>query len=329
MSELIISTLVKEMKNSFKKTMSYEALLNLLCEPVIESCELQSKNGDQISIDKSKASKIINRNKNGGNLPKTIVNAPVCKHYNEIYQFFEKSVVSILNPNCIDDLIHRLKKCISDDQEIADSNKNDMLDSADKDPSHIFFANVFLYTLTRDNRSHISKIDKNTNKIEERKKKPLPTKTIPDIVKAEEMPYIAALFDAYGQVCGVIKFDASLFPKHLDLQKHYNQQRKYYFAAESLNEEVRDVYGADDGFNTLKDEIYEGTIEVWGEQHQNGLSRLKCVLEQVTQIKIDSCFLTKETEWVTMTVKKGVCHFLVNDGSFEGWVRDDDEQQPV
>lgn len=41
---------------------------------------------------------------------------------------------------------------------------------------------------------------------------------------------------------------------------------------------------------------------------------------------INQCVLSRKTNWIGNFQRKGVCHFLVNDGTIEGWVRDDDGQ---
>lgn len=72
--------------------------------------------------------------------------------------------------------------------------------------------------------------------------------------------------------------------------------------------------------------MLEGVREVWEEDYKNGMTRLRKVLTQAGLVPVAQCWLSKDTYWIGIPQKKDVCHFLVKDGSLEGWVRDDDGQ---
>ena len=93
--------------------------------------------------------------------------------------------------------------------------------------------------------------------------------------------------------------------------------------AESVKEQTKDAYSKDEinPFDQLKQEIYDGIIETWDSEYNNGLERMNKVLSQSVDIKLDACRLVKETDYVTIKAKKGVCHHLVNEDKIKGWVK--------
>lgn len=161
--------------------------------------------------------------------------------------------------------------------------------------------------------------------LEAYKRTPLAEIEIPENEQKYEHEYIKALYEIYGQAERITEFSNELlaiFPKH---QKYYNDQRSYYFAAEAVRRGTRDIYSEESQFQILKDETYEGVKEVWEEQYKNGLVRLRKVLTQASNTRVDKCWLSRDTDWIGNPQKKGVCHFLTNEKRLEGWVRDDDE----
>ena len=105
-----------------------------------------------------------------------------------------------------------------------------------------------------------------------------------------------------------------------------SNERRYYFAAEAVRRGTRDIYKKDDQFNVLKEETFEAVKEIWKRRAYNGLERLSNVLIRAEEIRPDRCWLCRDTDWIGMAQKKGICHFLVNDGKITGWTRSNDEQ---
>lgn len=162
--------------------------------------------------------------------------------------------------------------------------------------------------------------------MEDYKKNPLQTIDVPDSIINEERAYAAALAEFYVQELGDVSFTIERISEHEVQAKHLAEQRRYYFAAEAVRRGTRDIYKQEDQFDVLKEEIHEGVKEVWEEQYTGGLARLRNVLKQAGATQPQRCWLYRDTDWLGLPQKKGVCHFLVNDGSIEGWVRDDDEK---
>jgi len=108
--------------------------------------------------------------------------------------------------------------------------------------------------------------------------------------------------------------------------EHYKRQRKDFYAAESVRQGTRETYGDTDPdqFEVLKEETYDGVIDVWEQKHLNGYIRLNAVLAQATHIRIDRCWLCRDTDWIGNSQRKGVCHILANDGIITKWVNKDE-----
>lgn len=153
---------------------------------------------------------------------------------------------------------------------------------------------------------------------------PVKTITPPQEVAEHEIPYVTELMAAYGEAEGVAEFSRTTLRGHEDKYgEHFNRQRKDFYAAESVRQGTREAYGDTDPdqFEVLKEETYDGVVDVWEQDHRNGFVRLTKVLTQAAQIRIDRCWLCRDTDWIGNSQKKGVCHVLVNDGKIKGWVK--------
>ncbi|MCC0645660.1 hypothetical protein KGF41_15460 [Clostridioides sp. ZZV14-6150] len=174
-----------------------------------------------------------------------------------------------------------------------------------------FLANAYLFSLKRNNVIDGPKaviVD-----LEEYKRNPLVEIEIPETKQQYEHQYIKALYEIYRQAEGIPEFSNELLARYPKHQKHYNDQRSYYFAAEAVRRGTRDIYCEESQFQILKDETYEGVKEVWEEQYKNGLVRLRKVLTQAPNTRVDKCWLSRDTDWIGNPQKKGVCHFLTNE----------------
>lgn len=153
---------------------------------------------------------------------------------------------------------------------------------------------------------------------------PLKTLAPPQEVAEQEIPYVTELLAAYGEAEGVDGFTKDTLKRHEDKYgEHFSRQRKDFYAAESVRQGTREAYGDTDPdqFSVLKEETYDGVVDVWEQDHPSGFIRLNKVLVQAAQIRIDRCWLCRDTDWIGNSQKKGVCHILVNDGKIKGWVR--------
>ncbi len=323
MKELVFATVLAELKTSWGDTVADPDLINLLYDAVAVPVGLTNKNGEPITISKGTASKIVNR-KNGGNPHRSIRSRSTDDRVLvSIEEYFNKNVVKRLLKGSEDDLIERLKAVINDDANIAESKKQELLANAQKNTLALFLANVYLYSLSRNNVFSDGSSTKHITATTELEVIPLPTG-----VTGVEGSYTDALLAAYGQAEGIKDFTVDMldtYPKH---KENFSNQRKYYFAAEAVRRGTRDLYGTKekDQFEVLKDEMYEGVTEVWEDEAKNGLARMRKVMAQATKTSLDKCRICRDTEWVGNSQRKGVCHFLVGENRLKGWVRNDDEQ---
>ena len=157
--------------------------------------------------------------------------------------------------------------------------------------------------------------------------KPLKIITPPDEVAEYELSYISKLMAAYGEAEGIIGFSKETMNQYSKKYgEHYKRQRKDFYAAESVRQGTRETYGDTDPdqFEVLKEETFDGVIEVWEQEHRNGYIRLNAVLAQSALVRIDRCWLCRDTDWIGNSQKKGICHILANDGTIKRWVNSDE-----
>jgi len=152
---------------------------------------------------------------------------------------------------------------------------------------------------------------------------PMPeTLTPPISIESHEIEYIRALLLAYSDAEGITGITReTLCNYHEKYKKSFDRERQHYFSAEAVNRRLRDVFPPDnDQFAALKTEILDGVIEVAeATDHANGFVRLTEVLKHATVVNINGSIVVSLPTWITNKVRKGICHFLVNDGSIR-WV---------
>lgn len=141
-------------------------------------------------------------------------------------------------------------------------------------------------------------------------------------IQSEELPYINELLNVYSEKENIkLKKieDLKNFPKH---KEHLNSQRINYFSVKSIQRFVRDTLIDEKDFDTLKNEVYLGIVDVYNKEgYKTGYDRLTEVLIQATLISTGKSLLDKKLNCVGNGEKKGVCHLLVNDNKLK-WVKD-------
>ena len=328
MSELVFATVIAELKTSWAESISDPEMIELLYDAVALPTGLVNQNGDTITVPKGTASKVVNREV-GGNVRQDIrANSSDQRVLDSIEDYFKKEVVAKLLKGGEDDLIHRLKTIINNDDEIAGDKKNELLALADKKTLAKFLASVYLYSLSRKNvpSGGKTKAAQTESEKEESKKHPLPKMTIPVRIGNKERGYIDALMDVYAESTGEQDFKIKTLDTYPDVKQHFIRQRNDYFAAEAVRRGTRDVYGdnEEEYFQILLDEIYNGIIDVYeSRKHKTGFERLEAVLIEAKGTPVDQCWLSRDTVWIGNSQKKGVCHILINENVLKGWVRND------
>lgn len=318
MRELVFATILAEIKNDFVDEVSDPELIQLLYGGVAYPLGITVG-----KVSKGTASLIVNREPKGRPLKVIRGHCQDEVVKNSIGDYFTKNVIRHFIPGIEDDVIFRLRGIIKD-ANISDSRRNALLQLGKKETFAEFSGQVFLASLLEDNVLTPEKKVQLSAELEEYKRTPLKAIEIPDGIISEERKYTSALVTVYAQAESNANFSLADIEqsKHA---RHFAEQRKYYFAAEAVRRGTRDIYQKEDQFDILKEETFEGVKEVWDEQYASGMARLKSVLKQAGAVHTDRCWLCRDTDWIGITQKKGVCHFLVNDGSIDGWVRDDDE----
>ena len=320
-------------KTSLRDTTANEDVAELLFNAVVIPVDLKNKDNEPFFVTKEVASKLINCKQN---IPTAIRKACVdTKVSKSIHSYFEQTVLSKLMPGLEDDILSKFSITIREDNNIADDMKATLLANAQKNTLAVFLANVFLYTLKIANKDSEKKpvingqtasetTSEQTSDFDTKKRfNALHLLSPPDEVAPQEIPYVAELMAAYGDAVGVVEFSREtliLYPQYSD---NFSRQRKDFYAAESVRRGLRDVYDETepDQFEVLKDETYDGVVDVWEQDYQNGYLRLVQVLAQAVKIRVDRCWLIRDTDWIGNSQKKGVCHVLVNEGRIKGWVK--------
>ena len=325
MDELVLATYMFELKNAFQETISDPDLLELLYDGVADPLGLLNQNKQTISVSPAQASLIVNRRKYGNALKVIRNGASKDEVRASIEGYFKKHIVPRLHKEKTADLLEHLRRIIELDREIAELRRTELLSIADEKTLAKFLGYTYLYVVSRDNVLKEIRL-KTAEEIEEYKKHPLRRLAVPAEVIEEEKKYTDAILAIYAQLekkTAIGEVELTAYPDYLI---HFSEQRENYYLAEAVRRGTRDVYKDEIQFAELKDETYEGVKEVWEEEYKSGMVRLRKVLNQAAQTPVDRCWLSRDTDWIGNSQKKGVCHFLVKDGRLKGWVRDDDEQ---
>ncbi len=148
----------------------------------------------------------------------------------------------------------------------------------------------------------------------------MPTLLTPtDNIESDEMTYITALLEAYSDELGEQIDTVESLKAHNSYFKHFNRQRKDYYSIETIRRFVRDTLTDSQQFEILKEEIYNGIIDVHEQNYLNGFIRLKADLIQATNTNTSKCILDSKFHCIGNSERKGTCHMLVNDNKLR-WV---------
>lgn len=87
------------------------------------------------------------------------------------------------------------------------------------------------------------------------------------------------------------------------------RQREGFFSAQSLKRFARDELLNEDSYDSLKEQIEFGILDVYENEYSSELERVKETTKQANSLSI-SC---EEIKDITIQDKTGMCHELVND----------------
>lgn len=156
----------------------------------------------------------------------------------------------------------------------------------------------------------------------------LPVQLVPQsALESHELPYINALCEVYAE-----KISQEVTPDSIDIlppiyRRHFAEQRKAYYSAESVHRSVREVFAdGEQQFSALKDDAYDGIEPTYyDDSYATGYDRLRAVLEKITSTTLAKSALVNIIGLISNLEKKGICHMLVNDERIRSWVVIDDE----
>ena len=327
MADLVLATVVSELKMSWGTSISNENLINLLYDVVSIPAGLYNKKGETISVSKTVASYIVNRQP-GGN-----VNQQIREHSQDdavlksIPAYFQEKIVSQLLKGSRPDLLHRLTARVKTDSFTSPEKKEKLLSYAKEKKTALFLAGVYLQSLQPPNVLSEEARIKAESKKDDAKCHPLDIGEISDEVGITEKRYTDALKEIYAEQTNMAGFQDDDFANYPSWHRHFIRQRRDYWAAEAIRRGTRDIYGDEEEeyFTILTQEIFDGVIDVWEAPYNYGIDRLRDVLQAAIQTPVNQCWLSKDTVWIGNSQKKGVCHVLVNEGRIDGWVKKDGE----
>lgn len=142
--------------------------------------------------------------------------------------------------------------------------------------------------------------------------------TPPQQHQKNEARYIEQLQNAYADSKTIEKekFRITDFP---DLNQHFIRQRESFYFAESLRTFARDSVPLGT-FEELQNDMLDGVIDTAEEDYNDGLAKLKKVLNESKSVPLDANGLFNV---IRVKDRFGICHQLSNDDKLK-WVEDDE-----
>lgn len=138
---------------------------------------------------------------------------------------------------------------------------------------------------------------------------PSPRGIVPTEIQASESAYIGQLLKLYAIKDGEIYPDAAAALACPEFGTHLRDQRTRFFDSVAFDRFYRDST-PEDYLIAFKEEIYHGVVETHGDDHADGLVRLRQVMRQAAILQL-SGILGKHAG---PQVKQGTCHQFANEG---------------
>jgi DNA-binding winged helix-turn-helix (wHTH) protein len=151
----------------------------------------------------------------------------------------------------------------------------------------------------------------------------LPVKLEPlSTLAPQELPYINALCEVYAEKLNKVVTPDTIDTLDTNLRRHYSEQRKAYYSAESIQRSMREVFAdGEKQFDVLKSDAYDGISDTYlDDRYHTGYERLMAVLDKITNITLNKSSLINVIGLIGNLEKKGICHILVNDDVIKSWV---------
>jgi hypothetical protein len=138
---------------------------------------------------------------------------------------------------------------------------------------------------------------------------PAPRGVVPPSVAPEEAAYLSQLVELYGERDGGTFSSPDAVLQHVTWGGHLRTQRTRYFEAAAFDRYYRDSTPPE-FLVAFKDDVHHGVVDVYGDNHRDGLDRVNKVLAQAAQVSASGVLGTHAGP----AVKQGTCHHFANDG---------------
>ncbi|WP_425058007.1 hypothetical protein SCACP_26030 [Sporomusa carbonis] len=338
MVRLCFGTYATILKNAVREPNNQTSVTELLLGLITDNENITNQQGEPFVVTDKIASDLF-----GLKIPmrKKIIAASSSKKIMEAARdYFEDVVVPEIIPDLISDLLAKLCELITSDKDVPKQKQDEFIALATVESLPDFLSSVFLYALKKPNKQQLdnnlvkagsdnSTVFDDAQKLMalfEKFKQIHPTRLIPpDNIDLHEMVYVKELLAAYADAEGLAELPKEVLEKYPRYKSDFERRRKDYYAAETIRRGSRDVFGNldPDQFDILKEETYDGIIDVYSIDYPHGFERLNRVMSQAAVIRVDKCLLSRLPDWIGSSEKKGVCHILVNDGKLKGWVKNE------
>lgn len=268
-------------------------------------------------------------------IPKSIKNAIKNKEIIEyVKTYFESKIVNeYLSPFKATAMYEKMVELVNV-SNLHSSAKQELIGYYDSKNYSLFLSVAFLYAISQDNKlrdisSEKEEVENNINLLNEIIKsvppRPHPIEP-PQEIATEELVYVEELFNVYSEKSNEKCTCEEDLNKHIPLKKNFITQRKNYYSAETVRRGLRDtMVEGEDSFENLKDEIYDGVIDVREREYDLAYDRLNAVMSHATTVTTSYNLNQKLLGWIGPAEKKGVCHMLVNDHRLR-WMEDEDDE---
>lgn len=151
------------------------------------------------------------------------------------------------------------------------------------------------------------------------RKRPEPPKAPTNIDWTTEQVYVQALLDAFSEYRGT-EITAATLPEFAMLSKEMSSARNNYYSADALDRFSRDWLPVN-CFQDLKEQCYEAISPTILMRHLNAFEKYLKTSDSALKAPYDSHPLNF---YMKPQDKKGLCHHLVNNGTFK-WTDDEEK----
>lgn len=149
--------------------------------------------------------------------------------------------------------------------------------------------------------------------------------SVPVQVDETEMVYVEALYAAYADAEGVLKYTRRDVERNKRYKKDFAYQRKCYYATETIRRSLQDALLPIEykEFDEMREEVKEGIYPKLNFPYVDGFQRLAAVTSQAAILPISRSQIALLPGWIGSAEKVGMCHMIVNRKELQ-WVDEDD-----